>query len=112
LGWNYLWLELGILHHIYDNRRGEGMGWYSSATTIAMALGPVMGIWVTDSYSYNTLCLFAILLSIAALIFACSVKTPYQNKTKQEIRKLNLNSGLFFLVLAASLALSRPLSGK
>ena len=31
---------------IPDSRRGEGMGWYGMAMTIAMAIGPMIGLSV------------------------------------------------------------------
>lgn len=43
---------------ISSARRGEGMGWFSTAMTLAMAIGPMFGIWVTENLSYHTLFLF------------------------------------------------------
>ena len=38
-----------------DSRRGEGMGWYGMAMTIAMAIGPMIGLWVVQNYSFDGL---------------------------------------------------------
>ena len=40
---------------IPDSRRGEGMGWYGMAMTIAMAIGPMIGLWVVQNYSFDGL---------------------------------------------------------
>nr|WP_263323539.1 MFS transporter [Neobacillus sp. Marseille-Q6967] len=59
-------------------RRGEGMGWFSTAMTLAMAIGPMFGIWVIENLSYNALFLFAVGLSAIALFLMYIVKMPFQ----------------------------------
>ncbi|OPA73628.1 MFS transporter [Paenibacillus selenitireducens] len=130
---------------IPSSRRGEGMGWFTTAMTLAMAVGPVLGIWVTQNLSYHALFLIAVGFSAAALLLTLSVKMPFQPQSG--IRKIELfessglpvnisvffltiayggittfvplfansiqvNSGTFFLVYAAALALTRPIAGK
>ena len=46
---------------IPDSRRGEGMGWYGMAMTIAMAIGPMIGLSVVQNYSFHGLFLLATL---------------------------------------------------
>lgn len=126
-------------------RRGEGMGWYSTSMTLAMAIGPMFGVWITQNHSYSALFLLAILLSAAALLLTFGAKIPFRPQT--EARRIELyeksvlqiaasvfflfiayggittfvplfsgsiqvNPGTFFLTFAATLALSRPISGK
>ncbi|CAM4387087.1 MFS transporter [Paenibacillus alkaliterrae] len=126
-------------------RRGEGMGWFSTAMTVAMAIGPLLAIWVVQNLSYHALFLIAAGLSAAALLLTMGAKMPF--KPQSDSRKIELfeksvlpvtvsvffltvayggitafiplfadsievNSGAFFLAYAATLALSRPLSGK
>ncbi|NOU92383.1 MFS transporter [Paenibacillus sp. LMG 31456] len=59
-------------------RRGEGMGWFSTATTLAMAVGPIFAIWVIQNLSYHALFLFAVGLSAAALLLMFGAKVPHQ----------------------------------
>jgi MFS family permease len=126
-------------------RRGEGMGWFSTSMTLAMAIGPLFGIWVTQNLSYSALFLFAVFLSAAALLLTFGSKIPYRPQTgarKIELYEksvlpvaasvfflfiayggittfvplfadsIQVNPGTFFLAFAATLALSRPISGK
>ncbi|TBL69960.1 MFS transporter [Paenibacillus thalictri] len=126
-------------------RRGEGMGWFSTSMTLAMAIGPMFGIWVTQNHSYSTLFLFAVGLSVVALLLTFGAKMPFRPQTgtrKMELYEksvlpiaasvfflfisyggittfvplfagsIQVNSGAFFLTFAATLALSRPISGK
>jgi predicted MFS family arabinose efflux permease len=50
-------------------RRGEGIGYYGMAANIAMAVGPVAGLWVYEHYSFDVLFLSA--FAACATGFAC-----------------------------------------
>ncbi|WP_339209653.1 MFS transporter [Paenibacillus sp. FSL K6-3182] len=134
-----------ITDMIPSTRRGEGMGWFSTSMTLAMAIGPMFGIWVAQNRSYSDLFLIAVLLSAGALLLMLGAKMPFQPKAgtrKIELfensvlpvaasvfflfiayggittfvplfaESIQVNSGSFFLAFAATLALSRPISGK
>ncbi|WP_338786176.1 MFS transporter [Metabacillus sp. FJAT-53654] len=66
---------------IPSTRRGEGMGWFSTAMTLAMAIGPMFGIWVIDELSYTALFLFAVCLSVVSLLLMLGAKMPFQPKS-------------------------------
>jgi MFS family permease len=130
---------------IPPTRRGEGMGWSGMAMTLAMAMGPMFGLWVTQNLSYHFLFLFAVVLSVAALFLTFCAKMPFKPQTGASRIELfeksvfpvtatvfllfiayggittfvplfadsiNVNSGTFFLVYAATLVLIRPFAGK
>jgi MFS family permease len=134
-----------ITDMIPSTRRGEGMGWFSTSMTLAMAIGPMFGIWVTQNLSYSALFLFAVVLSAAALLLTLGTKMPFRLQTGARrielfeksvlplaasvfflfiayggittfvplfANSIQINSGAFFLAFAATLALSRPISGK
>ncbi len=42
-----------------SERRGEGIGYYGMAANIAMAVGPVAGLWLHHHYSFNVVFLAA-----------------------------------------------------
>lgn len=62
---------------IPNSRRGEGMGWYGMAMTIAMAIGPMIGLWMIQSYSFQGLFLLATLLLFIALFLTFVTKIPF-----------------------------------
>ncbi|GAB6930473.1 MFS transporter [Paenibacillus sp. JCM 10914] len=126
-------------------RRGEGMGWFSTSMTLAMAFGPMVGIWIIQDFSYSVLFYLAVMLSVAALVLTFGAKMPFRPQSgKQKIElfeksilpisasvflmffayggittfiplfadSIRVNSGVFFLAFAGTLALSRPVSGK
>jgi predicted MFS family arabinose efflux permease len=71
-------ISTAITDMIPSTRRGEGLGWSGMATTLAMAIGPMLGIWVTQNLSYHTLFLFAVCLSVAALLLTFGVKMSFR----------------------------------
>ncbi|WIG39006.1 MFS transporter [Bacillus toyonensis] len=91
---------------IPDSRRGEGMGWYGMAMTIAMAIGPMIGLWVVQYYSFHGLFLLATLLSFMAVILSLIKKmsfTPQKEKGKIQLFEksvLSITVVVFFLSFA------------
>lgn len=66
------------------NRRGEGMGWYGLAMTVAMAAGPLLGTWTLDGYTFSGVFLLAVALSVAALLAVAGPRLPFQ---RPEVRR-------------------------
>jgi len=58
-------------------RRGEGIGWFSASITLAMAIGPILGIWVTQNLP-GQLFLVASGLCAVALLLTLGAKLPFQ----------------------------------
>jgi MFS family permease len=71
-------ISTAVTDMIPSARRGEGMGWFGIAMTLAMAIGPMFGIWVTQNQSYHALFLFAVGLSVAALLLMFRAKMPFR----------------------------------
>lgn len=69
---------------IPDSRRGEGMGWYGMAMTIAMAIGPMIGLWAVENYSFHGLFLLATILSFMAVVLSLMTKMPFTPQKKKE----------------------------
>ncbi|MDQ0885870.1 MFS family permease [Paenibacillus sp. V4I9] len=91
---------------IPPSRRGEGLGWFGMAMTVAMAIGPLLGIWVLWNYSFNGLFLFGTILSAAAMLLALMTKTPFQPKAAAgridfiEKSILSIMAAIFFMAVA------------
>ncbi|MBD2867259.1 MFS transporter [Paenibacillus arenilitoris] len=88
------------------SRRGEGMGWFGMAMTVAMAIGPTLGIWVLGDGAFHGLFWLATGLSIAALLLVFTTSLPTQPKSSSgkivlfEKSVLPLAVSLFFLSVA------------
>ncbi len=128
-------------------RRGEGIGWFGLSMSVAMLIGPGLGLALQQQLGYTGMFLGA--AGLAALSFLCllgigttEAPAPVQKKAAgfmdrkllpyagivffmaigysavlsfvvlfaQEIQAAN--AGLFFLVNAAGVILSRPYAGK
>ncbi|MBY0162715.1 MFS transporter [Cytobacillus firmus] len=106
--WAFSTTSIGtvITDLIPASRRGEGMGWYGMAMTVAMAIGPMLGTYIVGGYSFQTLFLVATGLSLIAFILAYMTRTPYQAKPSagriQLVEKsvLPVTVAIFFLAVA------------
>lgn len=64
---------------IPTSRRGEGLGWSGMAMTLAMAVGPMFGLWVVaQNQSYHTLFLITVVLSAVALLLTLGAKMDFK----------------------------------
>lgn len=65
---------------IPPKRRGEGMGWFGLSMTVGMALGPMLGLWVLDTTSFDTLFLVTTALGLGAFVLALLTKMPFERQ--------------------------------
>lgn len=86
-------------------RRGEGIGYFGMSFTIAMALGPVLGLFLVNEGDYYLLFLSATLLVCLTFIIANFISYPQMSKdanitkvkisTLLEIKALSISSLVF-----------------
>ena len=96
---------------IPEEKRGEGMGYYSLSMIISMALSPIFAIIIMNLYSFKNIAITSILLLLVGVLFFSRVKLPKKtllaSKSKKKFslsdsfeRKAALPSLLcFFLVI-------------
>ncbi|WP_338787203.1 MFS transporter [Metabacillus sp. FJAT-53654] len=96
----------GITDLIPTTRRGEGLGWAGMAMTLAMAIGPMFGLWLAQNFSYYSLFLYACGLAVVALCLTIGAKIP--EKPRESTGKIQLfersvlpiSISVFFLFIA------------
>ncbi|WP_159883290.1 MFS transporter [Paenibacillus puerhi] len=99
-------VSTSITDIIPASRRGEGMGWFGMAMTVAMAIGPMLGIWVLDNGSFHSLFLLTTILSAASLVLVFLTRIPFQPVSSSrrivlfEKSVLPVTITLFFLAVA------------
>ncbi|MFC0216604.1 MFS transporter [Paenibacillus chartarius] len=99
-------VSTAVTDMIPAKRRGEGMGWFGMAMTIAMAIGPMLGTQVVQSGSFHSLFWLATGLSAAAFLLVFTIKLPFQPtaaKGRMDIfdkSVLPVTTSLFFLAVA------------
>ncbi|WP_025092722.1 MFS transporter [Bacillus safensis] len=69
-------------------RRGEGLGWSGMAMTLAMAIGPMIGVWIVDDLSFQLLFIIGAFLAICSLVLSLCAKVPFIASSSQESRQL------------------------
>lgn len=77
-----------------SSRRGEGLGYYGVTNNLAMAFGPMAGLFVISSGSYTLLFLTSLVTGTIGLILASLVRAPRKELEKSEFK---LSADRFFL---------------
>lgn len=67
-----------------SSRRGEAVGYYGLMNNTAMSIGPMIGLFMHETYSFNTIFMCSLLSGIIGFIAACLVKTPPKISIKRE----------------------------
>lgn len=60
-----------ISDSVPPHRRGEGLGYFLLATSLAMAVGPVVGVGIVEKLSYSAL--FITSATLAGIVFLCTL---------------------------------------
>lgn len=78
-----------ILPH---SRKGEGIGYYSMSSTLATAIGPFIGILLSEHVSYNAVFGLCVLLGLISFITTFIIKVPeLTNKTEKTAKGFKLS---------------------
>lgn len=85
-------------------RRGEGMGYYGLAGTLAMAVGPVLSLFILDRYGFHALFTGGSVLAAISLLCLLRIK-GIEGNIHQRTTKISLNSFLEPRVYSLSVVL-------
>ena len=77
-----------------SSRRGEGLGYYGVTNNLAMAFGPMVGLFVISSGNYTLLFLTSLITGIVGLVLGALVRAPRKKIEKTEFK---LSADRFFL---------------
>ena len=77
-----------------SSRRGEGLGYYGVTNNLAMAFGPMVGLFVISSGNYTLLFLTSLITGIIGLVLGAMVRAPRKILEKTEFK---LSADRFFL---------------
>lgn len=99
-------LNAGVFTLIPPSRRGEGAGYYLVANSLPQALGPLLGIQVSQSLGFPALFITASVLAALALVLALWIRLPEAPANTQSLRRrLMLKPGDIFERRAIPVAL-------
>lgn len=79
-----------------SSRRGEGLGYYGVMGNLAMAFGPMVGLFIISSGNYQILFWCSIAAGTTGLIFASMVNAPRRPPVLQPNKALSIDR--FFLI--------------
>lgn len=79
-----------------SSRRGEGLGYYGVMGNLAMAFGPMVGLFIMSSGNYQILFWCSIAAGTTGLIFASMVNAPRRPPVLQPNKALSIDR--FFLI--------------
>jgi MFS family permease len=75
----------GIVATVIPNeRRGEGMGYYSTFMNLAMVIGPFLGLTIIHSFGYSILFTISVVFSIFTIVCSLWLKAPQMIKKIEE----------------------------
>lgn len=78
-----------------SSRRGEGLGYYGVTNNLAMAFGPMAGLFIISSGNYMLLFLTSLLTGIVGLVLGIMVRVP--KRELQPRGDFKLSADRFFL---------------
>lgn len=68
---------------IPSQRRGEGIGYFGLMSSLAMAMGPMAGLWLMDHYAFAVIFDTAIAAGVGGLLIASLVRSPGKSRVVQ-----------------------------
>ncbi|MBQ7855931.1 MAG: MFS transporter [Alistipes sp.] len=78
-----------------SSRRGEGLGYYGVTNNLAMAFGPMVGLFIVGAGDFEALFATSLTMGAVGLCLAASVRVA--RKSVAEPRKMPLSTDRFFL---------------
>ena len=84
-----------VIDVIPSARRGEGLGYYGVTNNLAMAFGPMVGLFLVTSGNYSILFATSLATGLIGLCFASAVRAPHKECIGGKC--LQLSADRFFL---------------
>lgn len=98
---------------IPPSRRGEGIGYFSMSSVLSTAVGPFLGIYMSQHFEFNIVFILCFVLAVIGLIMFFFVKgvSPVAQPAAQETLKKHFNLANFIEVKALPIAIITLLAG-
>ncbi|MGJ9459775.1 MFS transporter [Oceanobacillus sp. CF4.6] len=73
-------IAVGVIPQV---RRGEGMGYFATSTNLAMAVGPFLGLIISQYFADDMIFVATTIFSIIALVATLLMNVPEREKVKE-----------------------------
>lgn len=87
------------------NKRGQGIGYYGLMSTLAMSIGPIIGMYIYDHYNFDLIFYSAILFGVIGILLAIFIDEP-KNVLINKESKSPIDINQFILVNAIPIAIN------
>lgn len=87
---------------IPPKKRGEGIGYYGLAMTLAMSVGPMIGLFICNDGNYTRMFIIATSIALAGFVLIALIRFPKFTRPEQR-KSLKLNTLIEKSALPASL---------
>lgn len=87
-------MATAVMAIIPPERRGEGTGYFSLGTPLATAIGPFIGIFISQHADFNMVffvCTGFSIISLIVTLFAKIIEDPLSAEEKQQLKGFNLH---------------------
>lgn len=85
-------------------KRGQGIGYYGLMSTLAMSVGPIIGMYFYENYPFNYIFYSALLFGCIGIISVLFIKDPNVKTKKIETESIPITIDRFILTYAIPLA--------
>lgn len=73
---------------IPDSRRGEGTGYFALSTTIATAVGPFLGLFITQNAGYEMIFVACTIFAVLSLLIILFAKIPEADISDEQLKSM------------------------
>lgn len=86
IGWGISTASFGTIASdlVPKKRRGEGIGYFGLAAVVAGSIGPMLGIWLLNSYGPNVLFTCSAIITLLSLFLLFLVNEPVREKLQSK----------------------------
>ncbi|SHJ65843.1 MFS transporter [Parasporobacterium paucivorans] len=77
-------MATAIMDIIPNERRGEGTGYYSLSVTLSSAIGPFLGLFISQHANFNIIFATCTVFSIISIVVILFAKIPEANLSKEQ----------------------------
>lgn len=91
-------------------RKGEGIGYYSMSSTLATAIGPFVGLLMSQYTNFSTIFLLCLVIGLISLVSALTVNVP-EADNPSIVRGFSPSSFVEPKALPIALIIAVPLPG-
>ena len=81
---------------VHESRRGEALGALSIGYTVGMSVGPILGSWLVNDFTFNTMFYVSSALALGSVVILYNVKETLSNPEKFRFDHIKIGQNEIF----------------